>query len=160
MRFLERNNVISIVRRTSFSNDIEYLEHLKNCNADLLLGSQWDYRTQQYTYRTELDEILSKREKVFFNHTDRGLLLKKSSLKMCVAAVDISVRPCQISDINAKYDSQKDVYATDYSEYIPLEYTEAELSEYLQNSRNIIDISIRLHIQHSKETVGELLSTD
>lgn len=79
---------------------------------------------------------------------------------MCVAAVDLSVRPCQISDINAKFDSQKNVYATDYSEYIPLEYTEAELSEYLQNSRKIIDIFICLHMQHSKETIGELLSTD
>lgn len=150
---------LRIVRRSGFRDDAEYIDYLKNNDADIVMGNQWVFHTNRYNSQITVDQYLRERKTIFAGFANFGILLKGGCLKIYVGDVHISIRPPLVEDSGAKYDSERDIYIYNLSG-VDLEFTKDELADYLNHNRQIVDVRISLFVKKTEGITGDSLQND
>lgn len=156
---LHKAGFLQIVKRSDFRGDEEYIDYLKNIDADIVLGSQWSFQTKRYDNQKIVSSYLEDRKTIFIGFTNWGILLKDESLQIYVRDIHISIHPSSIEDSSAKYDPKRDIYIYNVSG-IDLEFERNELDDYLKHKRRIVDVKIQLCIKKADGSNGCLLQND
>lgn len=158
-KYLIKTGSLLKINRKDFQDDADYIAHIKNSDAEIVLGSRQMFLAERYGDQKILDRYLEERKTAFIGYRGIGMLLKENSLRIHIEKVNISVRPVRIWESGARYDSENDeyIYNTSGTELI---YKREELADYLRQSRKMIHVAVRLSIKTPKGAIGDALCAD
>lgn len=140
---LLQRRVISEKNKEDFSDDIAYIQLLKENNIKLLIGSEFILKNADYKNKRVFDEFAENCNCIFTGYTNSGLALMESGVKFSIKDVNVSIHPMTFEESNPKYESSEGKYLYELRGGVPAYFDRDELETYIHNERKILDISIK-----------------
>lgn len=154
---LYRSNAVKLIHKSSFEDDMEYLDFLRTKEIALVIGSQYALRTTDYSHKKDLDTFLHNKKQILEGYADNALLIEEDSLHICFQSVNISAHSGVLGDVEFSFDSSNGLYTYEVMNGIPIEFTKEELIRYIHDKRRIVDIVLKISMEKKSGNIGYLL---
>lgn len=141
---------VAKIQKDKLSDD-EWLSYLEKKKDKVVIGSTYALRPGDYRNRSKVKEWLDSTEHYTNGAYGDALILDKGSLKLDFRNAQIGVRPERIDETGVQQNPDNGMYRYAPSVNMPVDFTEQELGQYLNDKRRIVDVSIEIGI----EVVGD-----
>ena len=159
-KFLRQRKAVDYKRRfKDFSDDMDFVKYLEEHHLYLLLGSQYILKNKDYMVSAQYKKLLENYETIYTISSD-GIALKQNSIEVCLHDVDVTIHPSNIQEEMVEYDEEDGKYKYAIVDGLPIDFDKTELSEFLYNSRKIIDITAHISIQINEKLCGTIFTRE
>lgn len=145
---------VSEKNRRDFLDDIEYIQTLKNKDINMLIGSEFILKNQDYKMKKDFDKYTESCTCIFTGGTNAGLALKEGGIKFSIQDVNVSIHPMTFQESDSEYDSNQDKYIYKIKGNVPAYFEKDELKTYIFNERKILDVSIKVTLTVKEKDIG------
>ena len=159
-KILRQRKVVDYKRRfKDFSDDMDFVKYLEEHHLYLLLGSQYILKNKDYMVSAKYKKLLENYETIYTISSD-GIALKQNSIEVCLHDVDVTIHPSNIQEEMVEYDEEDGKYKYAIVDGLPIDFDKTELSEFLYNSRKIIDITAHISVQINEKLCGTIFTRE
>lgn len=157
-KFLIQEKAVDYKRRfKDFSDDMDFVKYLEEQQLYLLLGSPYIFKNKDYMVSAKYEKLLDDYETIY-TVSSNGIALKRNSIQVCLHDVDVTIHPSNIQEEKVEYNEEDGKYKYAIVNGIPIDFDKDELSEFLYNSRKIINITAYISIQINEELCGTIFT--
>ena len=154
---LYREGKLRIVSRKSFSTDDDLLEYIFKHKDSVIVGSEFALRSKDFRRRNEFVEAIHAAEHYTTGAHGVALILNKNALRISITRVRVGKHIPAVYETNAKYDKEANMYSYEVSSGMPVDFTQEELQNYLNNTRRVVDIVIHFVIEAADGVLGDVV---
>ena len=141
-------------------SDEELLSYLEKRKDKVIIGSAHALRPRDYRNRSKVKEWLDSTEHYTNGAYGDALILDKGSLKLNFRNAQIGVKPERIDETGVQPNPDNGMYRYAPSVNMPVDFTEQELGQYLNDKRRIVDVSIEIGIEVVGDgKIGDMIET-
>lgn len=159
MKFLCQRKIIETKNRfEDFNDDKEFMEYLSEKELYILMGSQYILKNKDYRFNTMYNNFMENYETIYTSIVQDGLALKRSSLKVCLHDINVSIHSPSIKEIQVEFDKESQKYKYPIMDGLPIDFEEEELREFLYNNRKVINVTAKVSIQVDDNPCGTLFT--
>jgi len=156
--FLIQEKAVDYKRRfKDFSDDMDFVKYLEEQQLYLLLGSPYIFKNKDYMVSAQYKKLLDDYETIY-TVSSNGIALKRNSIQVCLHDVDVTIHPSNIQEEKVEYNEEDGKYKYAIVNGLPIDFDKDELSEFLYNSRKIINITAHISIQINEELCGTIFT--
>ena len=138
---------------------MDFVKYLEEHHLYLLLGSQYILKNKDYMVSAKYKKLLENYETIYTISSD-GIALKQNSIEVCLHDVDVTIHPSNIQEEMVEYDEEDGKYKYAIVDGLPIDFDKTELSEFLYNSRKIIDITAHISVQINEKLCGTIFTRE
>jgi hypothetical protein len=142
-------------------SDEEWLSYLETRKDKIVIGSVYALRTDDYRNKSKVKDWIDGTEHYTNGAYGDALILDQGTLKLDFRNAQIEIRPERIDETGVKPDPQSGVYRYSPSVNMPVDFTENELGQYLNDKMRIVDVSIEIGIEVVGDgKIGDLIEAE
>ena len=158
--FLIQEKAVDYKRRfKDFSDDMDFVKYLEEQQLYLLLGSPYIFKNKDYMVSAQYKKLLDDYETIYTISSD-GIALRRNSIQVCLHDVNVTIHPSNIQEEMVEYDEEDGKYKYAIVNGLPIDFDKDELSEFLYNSRKIIDVTAHISIQINEKLCGTIFTRE
>lgn len=147
--------------KSSFKNDLEYIQYLRDNKLDILMGSEYVLKNNDYTYMNQFKNLEKNCNCIYTGYfNEKALAIRKGSLQIKFKSVDVVISSLVVSESVANYDEENNTYSYNVSNDIYLPFTKDELILYINNKRKLLNISIEVEVSVINSDIGRVIVRD
>jgi len=154
---LYKDGKLHLVSRKEFASDDDLLEYINIHKDSVIVGSEFALRSKDFRRRNEFVEAIHTMEHYTTGAHGLALILNKDSLRISIKKVRIGKHIPTVYETQAEYDKETNMYSYEISSGMPVDFTQEELQNYLNNSRRVVDIVIHFAIETADGVIGEVV---
>lgn len=155
---LKRLGAIRVRNRSDYPDDQQLIAYLENKAFAEVIGSEWVFRTKEYSNRESIMDNLKSKVCVLEEFSHSALLLKKAGVRFCIQNVRIGVHPAEIRDRSVT--KKGSIYHYSPIDGIELDFSKEELKKLLHDSRKVYDILYEVSIRRDAGIIGDVFYSD
>ncbi len=154
---LYKDGKLRMVSRKRFASDDDLLNYINKHKDSIIVGSESILSPNDYKRRKEFVEAIHAAEHYTTGAHGMALILNKNSLKVSVTKIRIGKHIPLVHETNAEYDKETNMYSYEVSSGMPVDFTQEELQNYLNNTRRVVDIVIHFVIDVEDGVIGDVV---
>ena len=154
---LYKDGKLRMVSRKRFASDDDLLNYINKHKDSIIVGSESILSPNDYRRRKEFVEAIHAAEHYTTGAHGMALILNKNSLKVSVTKIRIGKHIPLVHETNAEYDKETNMYSYEVSSGMPVDFTQEELQNYLNNTRRVVDIVIHFVIDVEDGVIGDVV---